>query len=268
MSTLKVAIIQMQSNEDIIINIQKAEQYIKEAALNEAKIIVLPEFFIYIGDSSSDIFLSIVEEIGIGKIQQQIAKWASLYKVYIVAGTLPIRSNGHKIFNTTIVYNDFGDMVAIYNKIHLFKFKCEDNTSYDEGEMFQSGSDIVNFNIDNFSFGLAICYDLRFPELFRELSGVDAIIIPAAFMEETGRAHWEILLRARAIENQCYVVAAGQCGVHNNGRKSYGHSMIIDPWGKVLNNPNNVEGIIYDVLDSENIKIIRTKLPALYNKKI
>lgn len=268
MNNLKIAIIQMQANEDIIINMKKAEQYIKEASSNNAKIVILPEFFIYIGDSSLDIFSSIVEEIGVGKIQEQIANWATLYKIYIVAGTIPIKSNGHKIFNTTIVYNDLGEMITLYNKIHLFKFQTKDHIFYDESEVFQSGSDIVSFNLDNFSFGLAICYDLRFPELFRELAGVDTIIIPAAFMEETGIAHWEVLLRARAIENQCYVIGVGQCGIHNNGRRSYGHSMIVDPWGKIVNNPNNIEDIIYAELNSDYIKTIREKLPALLHRKL
>ena len=258
----------MQANKDIIMNLQKAEKYIEEAASNNAKIVVLPEFFIYIGDSSSDVFLNIVEEVGVGKIQEQISNWAILYKVHIVAGSIPIKGNGHKIFNTTIVYNDFGEMIALYNKIHLFKFQGKDNISYNESEIFQAGSDIVNFNVVNFSFGLAICYDLRFPELFRELAGVDVIIIPAAFMEETGSAHWEVLLRARAIENQCYVIGAGQCGIHHNGRRSYGHSMIVDPWGRVLNNPNNLESIIYEDLDINYIKTVREKLPALCHRRI
>ena len=139
---------------------------------------------------------------------------------------------------------------------------------YNEADTFESGNDIVNFNIDNISFGLAVCYDLRFPELFRELAGIDAMIIPSAFIHETGKDHWEVLLRARAIENQCYVFGVNQCGIHKNGRISYGNSMAIDPWGMVLNKPNNIEDVIYIHISKQYIMNIRNKLPSLQHRKL
>jgi predicted amidohydrolase len=268
MNNLKIALIQMQANDNVLANLDKAESYIKQASLNQAKLVILPEFFVYIGNSASEEFKTIIEEFGVGKIQDKLKNWAILYDIYIVAGTIPIVAHGQKVFNTTIVYDNTGNVIANYNKIHLFKFIAKDKTLYNEADVFEAGNDIVHFNINDVSFGLAICYDIRFPELFRELSGVDAIIVPAAFMEETGTAHWEILLRARAIENQCYVFAVDQCGIHNNGRKSYGHTMSINPWGIISNHPTNIEEVIYTELSKKNIIDVREKLPALEHRRL
>ena len=267
-NSLKVAAIQMTSTTNWRTNLDVAITLIKEASEKEARLVVLPEFFIRIGNQQHIEFNEIVEEIGVGKIQEALRKIARECKIYLVAGTMPIKAKGNsKCYNTTIVYNPDGEMICYYHKLHLFRLdKKEENI--DESAIFMSGEDIVTFNIDNFSFGLSICYDLRFPELFREMAGVDAIVLPAAFTHYTGQAHWEVLLRARAIENQCYVIASAQSGIHETGRHTFGHSMIIEPWGKINSVLKDGQGFIISDINKEVIKEIRTLIPALQHKKL
>jgi nitrilase len=268
MTKLKVAAIQMTSTPNWQENLATAGKLVGDAATNGAQLIVLPEFFIRIGNSSLDYMLEIAEEIGVGKIQDYLKNLAAKYNVFLVAGTIPIRSKStKKCYNTTIVYNNLGEIICYYNKVHLFKIDHLQH-QIDESSYFQHGKDIVTFNYGKFSFGLAICYDLRFPELFREMTGVDAIIIPAAFTYYTGQFHWEVLLRARAIENQCYVIAAAQTGTHQNGRQTFGHSMIIDPWGNVDEVLADGEGAAIATIDKNRIEQIRSELPALQNRQL
>ncbi len=268
MTSLKVAAIQMTSTTHWKNNLDTAIDLIRQASKKGAKLIVLPEFFIRIGGQQHIEFTEIIEEIGIGKIQEALKKIAKECKIYLVAGTIPIKSKGNnKCYNTTIVYDHNGEMLCYYHKVHLFRLDKKEE-SIDESNFFMSGEDIVTFNIDDFSFGLSICYDLRFPELFREMAGVDAIILPAAFTHYTGKDHWEVLLRARAIENQCYVIASAQSGIHEAGRHTFGHSMIIDPWGKINSVLKDGEGFIISELNKEIIKEIRLTLPALQHKKL
>ena len=229
---------------------------------------ILPEFFIRIADTKDPEFTHITEELGKGKIQNRLSSIARDNQVFLVAGTIPIKSGEQsKCYNTCIVYNPQGEKICHYHKIHLFKFDNGEH-KFDEEATFQSGTEIVTFKIGNFSFGLTICYDLRFPELFRKMAGVDGIILPAAFVHHTGLAHWEVLLRARAIENQCYVIASGQGGLHANGRHTFGHSMIIDPWGHVKSVLANGEGIVVGSVEKETISRIRAQLPALDNRRL
>jgi predicted amidohydrolase len=268
MDTLKVAAIQMTSTTKWQQNLDTAISLIQKATQAGAKLIVLPEFFIRVGESRDKDFLDIIEEIGIGKTQSKLKAVAKEYQIYLVAGTIPIKTKGNnKCYNTTIVYDPQGEMMCYYHKIHLFRFDGLEQ-KIDESDLFLSGEDIVTFNIDNFSFGLSICYDLRFPELFREMSGVDAIIIPAAFLKKTGEAHWEILLRARAIENQCYVIASAQTGLHENKRQTFGHSMIIDPWGIIKTTLKYGEGFIIHEMNKTTINKVRADLPALQHRKL
>lgn len=268
MNRLKIAAIQMNSTTKWQHNLNTAHNLIKQASQEGAKLIVLPEFFIRIGDNTIDEFLDIIEEIGIGIIQQTLQGIAKECNVHIVAGTIPIKSKvTGKCYNTTIVYNPNGDMLCYYNKVHLFRLNHH-KQQIDEENIFTHGEDIVTFNIADFSFGLSICYDLRFPELFREMAGVDAIILPAAFTYYTGQSHWEVLLRARAIENQCYVVASAQTGRHETGRQTFGHSMIIDPWGNIETVLKDGEGFIVSELNKQLIEKVRTELPALQHRKL
>jgi nitrilase len=186
----------------------------------------------------------------------------------IVGGTIPLLSDqSHKIFNATLVFNQLGEQIARYDKIHLFGFTNGDE-SYQESNTIVPGEDVVTFECDVGKVGLAICYDLRFPELFRAMGVCNLIILPAAFTHITGQAHWEVLLRARAIENQCYVLASAQGGVHDNGRRTWGHSMLIDPWGKIVESLEEGEGVLVADLSLPAMEKIRNNLPALKHRKL
>ncbi len=265
---LKVAAIQMVSGKSIKDNLDIAGKLVAEAANLGAELAVLPEFFIRIANAADGELSQIVEPLGTGAIQEELSSIAKKNKIFLVAGTIPIKSDtDNRCYNTALVYNSDGELICHYHKIHLFKF---DNGEYkfDEGVNFIHGDKFSSFNIGNFKFGLAICYDLRFPELFRNLAGVDAFILPAAFLHHTGVAHWEVLLRARAIENQCYVLASGQGGVHDNGRHTYGHSMLINPWGEIESVLESGAGIVMGTIQKSVLDKIRNELPALSNRRI
>jgi len=268
MHKLQVAVIQMTSSLNWQENLATASELVHQATKDGAKLVVLPEFFISIGNGSGENMLELAENLGVGKIQEHLKHLAQQCNICLVAGTVPIRSkNSKKYYNTTIVYNNLGEMICYYNKVHLFKIDHAEH-KIDESKYFEHGKDIVTFNYNNFSFGLAICYDLRFPELFREMVGVDAIIVPAAFTYYTGQFHWEVLLRARAIENQCYIIAAAQTGTHQSGRQTFGHSMIVDPWGDIKQVLPHGQGAVIATLDKERIETIRSELPALQNRQL
>lgn len=265
---LIVASIQMISNSNWQENLVTASKLVKEAASQNAQLAVLPEFFIRIAETKSTDFNNIIEELGNGFIQQELSNIAKENNIYLVAGTIPIKSSDkNKCYNTSIVYDPNGNMICHYHKIHLFKFDNQD-LKFDENDTFQHGDQVVTFSVNGFKLGLSICYDLRFPELFRNMGNIDAIILPAAFVHYTGVYHWEVLLRARAIENQCYVIASDQGGKHDNGRHTFGHSMIIDPWGTIQNFVKEGEGILVHELKRTEIIRVRNQLPALNNRKL
>ena len=267
-SSLTIAAIQMISTQNWQENLNTASKLVGQAARNGAKLAVLPEFFIRIADVRDSEFADIIKPLGEGLIHNQLAKIAHDNNIYLVAGTIPIQSHHkNKYYNTALVFNPEGMLICHYNKIHLFKFD-DGILKFDENILFTHGDEVKIFEVDNFSFGLSICYDLRFPELFRAVAGVDAFIIPAAFTYATGRDHWEVLLRARAIENQCYVIASNQGGIHENGRRSFGHSMIISPWGMVEERIPNGEGIIMYTLEKDELSKIRNQLPSLSHRTI
>lgn len=266
--SLKVAAIQMVSNRSIKDNLDSASKLVAKAAAEGAELAVLPEFFIRIANAADSEFSSIIEPLGAGAIQEQLAEIARQNKIFLVAGTIPIKSDkDQKCYNTALVYNPGGQLISHYHKIHLFKFD-NGEFKFDEGANFTHGDQISSFTVNDFKFGLGICYDLRFPELFRGLAGVDAFILPAAFLYHTGVAHWEVLLRARAIENQCYVLASGQGGVHDNGRHTFGHSMLINPWGEVESVLETGIGIVMGTIKKSVLDKIRQELPALSNRRI
>ena len=190
--------------------------------------------------------------------------------LWIIGGTLPLRSNDpERVLNASCVFGPAGAQVARYDKIHLFKYD-NGRESYDEGRAIQAGYQPQSFQAGDVRVGLSVCYDLRFPELYRALMHppCDLLAVPSAFTHTTGKAHWELLLRARAVENQCYVLAAAQGGLHPNGRRTYGHSMVVDPWGGVVSVLAEGEGVVMAELDPSRIASVRAQLPALEHRKI
>jgi len=268
---LKLAAIQMVSTASLEENLETASRLIKAAAQDGAKLAVLPEYFCIMGLKDTD-KVAIREPFGSGPIQTKLAAIAKENGVYLIAGTIPLEAqDSNKVLNTTLVFNPNGQRVGRYDKIHLFGFQTS-TERYQESETIEAGEKpgIVKITIDDedWTFGLSICYDLRFPELYRALGRVDCHIIPAAFTYTTGKDHWEILLRARAIENQCYVLASAQGGIHQNQRRTWGNSMLIDPWGSVLSTLPEGEGFICGVLSKDKLNEVRSKLPALAHRKI
>ncbi len=267
---LTIASLQMVSSPDVDQNLQTAERLINEASKQGAQLAVLPEYFCLLGHSDKD-KLTIQEPIGAGKLQDNLARFAKQANIYLVAGTVPITSSSaNRVLNTSLVFSPLGEVVSRYDKIHLFAFKT-DKESYDESEVLDAGSTPTTFTINHkgvdWKFGLSICYDIRFPELYRHMGEVDCHILPAAFTYTTGKAHWEILIRARAIENQCYFLASAQGGKHENGRSTWGHSMIVNPWGEINQVIPEGVGLVVSTLSKELINDVRSKLPALKHRK-
>lgn len=267
----KIAAIQMASGTNVSANLIEVSRQISNAAQAGAKLIVLPENFAIMGMHDED-QLKIREEEGSGPIQDFLSQQAKKYKIWIIAGTIPLKSKDEsKVCAACLVYDDNGERVSRYDKIHLFDVHLEvTSETYNESETIQAGEQVIVVDTPFGKVGLAICYDLRFPELFRELvsMGAEVIVVPSAFTAITGNAHWEVLLRARAIENLCYIVAAAQGGYHVNGRETHGDSMIIDPWGTILDRLLQGSGYVIADVDIENIKNIRRNFPVLQHRKI
>lgn len=265
------AAIQMASGPNINSNLIEADRLIAEAVAAEAKLIVLPENFGFLGQKEEDKF-SIAEEDGIGPMQDFLAKQAARHKVWIVGGTVPLKDTEQgKVRQVCLVYNDAGERVARYDKIHLFDVHiASTGENYNESASISPGDRVCVINTPFGRLGIAICYDLRFPELFRHMldEGVDIIALPSAFTAITGRAHWETLVRARAIENLCYVIAADQGGFHVNGRETYGHTMIIDPWGQVLDQLPTGSGVVVASFDREYLVSVRRNFPVIEHRRM
>ena len=268
---LKIASIQMVSTPDVQENLSIASRLIAAATTEGAQLAVLPEYFCLMGLKDTD-KVRARESIGNGPIQEQLSDIAKQNNIYLVAGTIPLEAKDpNKVLNTTLVFNPAGEQISRYDKIHLFGFQTA-TERYQESETIEAGNEPgllkISINGNDWTFGLSICYDLRFPELYRALGQVDCHIIPAAFTYTTGKDHWEILLRARAIENQCYVLASAQGGIHQNQRRTWGNSMLIDPWGSILANLPEGEGFISGVLCKDKLNEVRSKLPALAHRKL
>lgn len=272
MTTLRLAAIQMISTDRIEENLAAAQRLIAEAAARGAEVVALPEYFPIIGAEDAD-RLAAREPFGAGPLQDFLAVQASRHGLWLIGGSLPLAAEDPgKLRNGCLVFSPAGRCVARYDKIHLFGFRCGEE-SYDEAATIEAGppqpvSFVLPWRKATLRVGLAICYDVRFPELFRAMAPLDLIVLPAAFTETTGRAHWEILLRARAIENQCYVLAAAQGGRHPTGRLTHGNSMIIDPWGVILARLDKGEGVILAELDPARLTEVRASLPALNHRRL
>ena len=261
----RIAALQMVSGPRVADNLDVAGRLVAEAVDQGAQLVVLPEYFPIIGAADLD-RVRAREEFGNGPIQDWLAATAARHDVWIIGGSIPLRATqAHQMRNSTLVFNDGGDCVARYDKIHLFGF-TKGAESYNESAFIEAGDTPVAVDTPFGRIALSICYDLRFPELYRSLGAVDLIVMPAAFTDTTGRAHWEILLRARAIENQCYLLAVGQGGQHENGRMTHGNSMIVDPWGEILDRKVKGPGVVIADLDHARIAEIRESLPALAHR--
>jgi nitrilase len=264
---VKVAGIQMASGPNVSSNLTEAERLIAIAVEQGAKLIVLPEYFCMMGAKDIE-KVSVRETLGDGPIQRFLSKMAREFEVWIIGGTVPLTSNyPNKVRNSCLVYNDKGEQVARYDKIHLFGLDLG-TEHYHEENTIESGDRIVVVDTPFGKIGLSICYDLRFPELYRAMGEVDIIVLPSAFTETTGKAHWESLIRARAIENLCYVIASAQGGYHLSGRETHGNSMIVDPWGVVLDRLPRGSGVVIASINRDYQASLRKSLPALKHKTI
>jgi nitrilase len=263
----RIAAIQMVSTPDPVENCRTAARLIREAAEAGAMLITLPEYWAVLGRQETD-KLACAESPGSGPLQEFMAGMAQECGICLVGGTIPlISAQPGKVLNTLLVYEPDGKQAMRYDKIHLFGFKRGEE-SYDESRTIVAGDAVAVLQTPFARVGLSVCYDLRFPELYRAMGICELMVVPAAFTYTTGRAHWEILLRARAIENQCYVLAAAQGGTHQNGRRTWGHSMLIDPWGEILAQQPEGEGVIAGDIDNVQLEDIRASLPALQHRKL
>jgi len=261
----RIAALQMVSGRRVADNLLTAGRLVEEAVAQGAQLVALPEYFPIIGAADAD-RVRAREDFGQGPIQDWLAETAQRFGIWIFAGSIPLTATvPDKMRNSSLVFNPQGVCVKRYDKIHLFGFKKGDE-SYDEAAFIEAGKELAAVDTPFGRVALSICYDLRFPELFRALAPVDLILMPAAFTDTTGRAHWEILLRARAIENQYYLLAVGQGGKHENGRLTHGNSMIIDPWGDILDRKMKGPGVVIADLDHARIAEIRESLPALAHR--
>ncbi|MGN6653098.1 carbon-nitrogen hydrolase family protein [Trinickia sp.] len=260
----RVAALQMVSTPERERNLADAERLIAQAAAEGAQLVLLPEYFCFMGYKDAD-KLGVREPYGDGPIQRFLADSARRHGVWVIGGTLPLAVadplDAERVLNTTLVFDPTGAEAARYDKIHLFNFE-KGTESFDEARTIRPGSDVRTFDAPFGRVGLSVCYDLRFPELYRRMGDCALIVVPSAFTYTTGRAHWEMLLRARAVENQCYVLAAAQGGTHENGRRTWGHSMLIDPWGEIVAVLDEGPGVVAGDIDRTRIEEVRRSLPA------
>jgi len=265
---MKVACIQMCSGLDRDDNLALVERLFIQAAQQGAELALLPETFVYMGGSESD-KRAMAEPQAESATLQFLAQQAAKYKMGIVGGTLLLQGEGGRVRNACPVFDALGRLLTVYDKIHLFDMD-DDGESYHESAWVEAGSQPASIQMGAFKAGLSICYDLRFPELFRAYvdDGCDILCNVAAFTATTGRAHWQTLLRSRAIENQCYVLASAQSGTHPDGRQTWGHSMIIDPWGEVLADLADGEGIIVADVSMRRLQQVRQLLPVLQHRRL
>ena len=266
---MKIAAIQMVSGVSVQGNLDAAAHWLAQAAAQGAELAVLPEYFCVMGFKDTD-KLKFQETPGCGLIQDFLSYSARQLGLWIVGGTLPMATaDPSRARNCSLAYAPSGDCVARYDKIHLFRF-AQGQEHYDETRVLEPGTQPVQFELASqdghvYSIGMSVCYDLRFPELYRALKA-DLLLVPSAFTYTTGQAHWEVLLRARAIENLAYVVAAAQGGTHENARRTWGHSMVVDPWGQILAQQPQGAGLVMAEVLGPHLQAMRRRLPALNHR--
>ncbi len=260
---LKIAAIQMSSGNNKKKNLERANTLLESGVLQGAKFLALPENFSFMGEESEKI--QAAENLEDGESVEFLKEFSRKHKVWLLGGSVPFIAGDQKVTNSSLLISDQGEITARYDKIHLFDVNLSEGEVYRESGFVQKGDQPVVADTPFGKVGLSICYDLRFPELYRilALNGASMVFLPAAFTVPTGMAHWEVLIRARAIENQVYMIAAGQCGVNSPTRTTYGHSMIVDPWGKVLAAASDEEAVILADLDFDYLENVRKRIPCL-----
>ncbi|HSD68826.1 MAG TPA: carbon-nitrogen hydrolase family protein [Woeseiaceae bacterium] len=268
---VRVAAIQMCSGNDKWRNLAVVDALLKTAAAEDCRLAVLPENFAFVGAADHD-KLAHAEEEGTGPVQDYLRDAARRYGLWIIAGSLPLRSGqADRCFGASMAFDERGELRGCYRKMHLFDVDLpEQQESYRESASMAHGAEPVTIDTVIGRLGMSICYDVRFPELYRRLTddGAVAFSIPAAFTSVTGAAHWQVLLRARAIENLAYVIAPGQFGQHPNGRRTYGHTLIVDPWGRVLAEQDSGEGVVMATLETAMPGRLRQEFPALQHRRL
>ncbi len=268
---MKTAAIQMVSGTNVEANLDAAAQLLAQAAAEGAELAVLPEYFCIMGLKDAD-KLKVQEHAGGGLIQDFLSDSARRLGLWLVGGTLPIATgDASRVRNASLAYAPSGECVARYDKIHLFRF-AQGGEDYDETRVLEPGAETVRFELPSkdgevYRVGMSVCYDLRFPELYRALRA-DLLLAPSAFTHTTGQAHWEILLRARAIENLAYVLAAAQGGTHENGRRTWGRSMVVGPWGEILAQRAEGPGVVMAEVSKARLREVRQRLPALDHRML
>ena len=263
----RVAAVQTVSGGDVDANLQAIEPLVIDAVNRGAQLVLLPEYFGVFGARAND-KVAVREADGAGTQQSFLSRLAREHRVWIVGGTVPIAiADPARVRSAALVYGPDGARVARYDKIHLFAFS-QGSEHYDEGRTIEPGTEAVAFETPCGRVALSICYDVRFPELYRRFDELALIVVPSAFTAVTGAAHWHLLLRTRAVENQCYVLAAAQGGVHDGGRRTYGHSLLIDPWGIVMAEHDEGPGVVVGDIDPERLAQVRRELPALDHRRL
>ena len=266
-SEICMAAVQMTAGPEVSANLKEAARLIDIAVTKGAKLVVLPEYFCIMGIKDADKVI-VREEVGSGPIQDFLGKTAKSHGIWLIGGSVPlISASPNKVRNSCLVYDDSGKQVARYDKIHLFNFE-HGKEHYAEEKTIEAGNKVVTLESPFGRIGLSICYDLRFPELYRSMGQVDIILAPSAFTATTGKAHWETLIRARAIENLAYMIAPAQGGCHINGHETYGDSMIVDPWGVILDHLPKGPGVVLANISQSHQKNLRNSLPALKHRTL
>ncbi len=267
---MQLVALQLNSQADWAVNQSKIQTLLEQLPAARPCLVLLPENFACMGTTKD--YQQLAEPVGSGKIQRQLSEWAKQFDIWLVAGSMPtLVPQKHKVHTTSLVYNPQGELAGFYHKLHLFDVDVADSRGrYRESDSFVPGSLTQVVSSPFGGLGLSICYDVRFPELYHalRLQGAEILLVPAAFTKVTGQAHWQALLQARAIENQCYVIAANQCGQHEGGRETWGHSMIIDPWGDILALQGTQPGVISAAFDPQKTEHIRKSMPVLQHARM
>jgi predicted amidohydrolase len=264
---IPVAAVQFNSKDDRAANIATARRLIDEAAATGARLVMLPEVWTFMGDQAR---LGEMSDPIPGDLTAMLGELARTHGIYVHSGTFYERLEGDdRVCNTAVVFDPSGQIVATYRKMHLFDVAVSPDVTFQESAAVKPGEEIVTFDLDGMRVGLATCYDLRFPELFRilTLEGAEAILLPAAFTLMTGKDHWEVLIRARAIENQVYMITCNQVGFWAPAKANYGRSMIVDPWGTVISTAPDTDCVITGVIDRDRVEKVRNQIPSVTNRR-